>query len=135
MLLKYGNCTNTHYIQMRNGYASSRQDYAHILKQGSVVISTATHEFFGISVLEAVRAGCRPLLPKRLSYPELFPDKFLFEDKEFFKSLKNTLAKKRLSANESLKMTERFSWNSLAPLYKAWIIEAAVSHQRSALGY
>lgn len=109
------------------GYASSHQDYARFLKQGSLVISTATHEFFGISVIEAVRAGCRPLLPKRLSYPELFPEKFLFEDKEFFKSLKNTLAKNRLSADESIKLTERFSWNSLAPLYKAWIIEAGES--------
>jgi hypothetical protein len=37
------------------------------------LISTADHEFFGISVLEAMAAGAFPILPARLSYPELIP--------------------------------------------------------------
>jgi glycosyltransferase involved in cell wall biosynthesis len=38
------------------------------------VISTAVQENFGISVMEAVAHGCLPLLPNRLSYPELIPE-------------------------------------------------------------
>ena len=106
------------------GYTASRRDYAGLLRQGNLVVSTAKHEFFGISVIEAVRAGCRPLLPKRLSYPELFPEEFLYEDKNFINCLKETLVKNRLSADDSIKLTERFSWESLAPSYKAWIINA-----------
>jgi glycosyltransferase involved in cell wall biosynthesis len=53
------------------GYLSSRQAYADLLAQVDLVISTADHEFFGISVLEAICAGAFPLLPARLSYPEI----------------------------------------------------------------
>ncbi len=59
------------------GFVESRDAYAALLSRADIVISTARHEFFGISVLEAVLAGAFPLLPERLSYPELFdPLKF-----------------------------------------------------------
>lgn len=56
------------------GYAPTRAAYVGLLRQADVVVSTAIHEFFGLSVLEAMAAGCLPLLPKRLSYPELLPE-------------------------------------------------------------
>ena len=37
-----------------------------------MVVSCARHEFFGISMVEAVAAGAYPLLPNRLAYPEVF---------------------------------------------------------------
>jgi len=55
------------------GFVENRADYAALLKQADLVVSTADHEFFGISILEAVAAGALPLLPQRLSYPELIP--------------------------------------------------------------
>ena len=39
-----------------------------------VVVSTAHHEFFGISVTEAIYAGAFPVLPNRLVYPERVPE-------------------------------------------------------------
>ncbi|MEZ4682132.1 MAG: glycosyltransferase [Caldilineaceae bacterium] len=55
------------------GYATSVNDYIALLHRADLVISTALHEFFGISILEAIIAGAFPLLPSRLSYPELIP--------------------------------------------------------------
>nr|WP_020588008.1 DUF3524 domain-containing protein [Desulfobacter curvatus] len=55
------------------GYQEQAADYRKWLAKGSVVISTAIQENFGISVMEAVAHGCFPLLPNRLSYPELIP--------------------------------------------------------------
>lgn len=58
------------------GYVDSRSEYLRWLQRGALVLSTAGQENFGLSVVEAIRCGCRPLLPKRLSYPELLPERF-----------------------------------------------------------
>jgi len=57
------------------GYAEDFAEYSRLLHQADLVISTAIHEFFGISVLEAIYCGCHPLLPNRLTYPELIPER------------------------------------------------------------
>ncbi len=106
------------------GYVSQKQDYARWLKKGDIVVSTANHEFFGIAVIEAVRAGCRPLLPNRLSYPELFPGEFLYSENEFMHRLKKEiLTCKRLNQSQAVKLTNPFSWSTLEPAYNAWIME------------
>ena len=48
-----------------------RGRYLELLRSADVFLSTAHHEFFGLAAVEAVLAGARPLLPDRLSYPEL----------------------------------------------------------------
>ena len=48
-----------------------REQYEKVLSRTDVFIATAHHEFFGLSVAEAMTAGARPLLPDRLAYPEL----------------------------------------------------------------
>ena len=58
---------------LRFGYVPSREAYLDWLRRGTVVVSTALQENFGLAVVEAVRSGCLPLLPDRLSYPELIP--------------------------------------------------------------
>jgi glycosyltransferase involved in cell wall biosynthesis len=54
------------------GYQSPA-DYAAALQAADVVVSTAWHEFFGLAIMEACSAGCLPVLPDRVVYPELFP--------------------------------------------------------------
>lgn len=58
------------------GFAPSREVYRKLCHSADITVSTSNQENFGISFIEAVLAGCRPLLPDRLSYPELIPDPF-----------------------------------------------------------
>ena len=55
------------------GYAESFEAYASLLWRADLVVSTSVHEFFGVSMLEAIACGCHPVLPDRLTYPELIP--------------------------------------------------------------
>jgi glycosyltransferase involved in cell wall biosynthesis len=55
------------------GFAETREKYLEILSQADVFVSTANHEFFGLSAIEAALAGAWPILPRRLAYPEIFP--------------------------------------------------------------
>jgi glycosyltransferase involved in cell wall biosynthesis len=74
---------------LQYGYVPERQDYEKWLERGALVISTAIQENFGISVVEAILKGCIPLLPCRLSYPELLPsayhEYFLYQNKRDLK--------------------------------------------------
>ncbi len=54
------------------GFIESYQRYQKILQQSDIVLSTAYHEFQGLAVAEAVAAGCTPLVPDRLVYPEWY---------------------------------------------------------------
>ncbi len=66
------------------GYVASRKAYYAWLARGAVVISTAIQENFGLAVVEAMRMGALPLLPRRLCYPEILPpafhEDFLYDD-------------------------------------------------------
>ncbi|MEM8669977.1 MAG: DUF3524 domain-containing protein [Planctomycetota bacterium] len=65
-----------------NGYAQSHEDYWRWLNEIDVVVSTADHEYFGIAVCEAIWSGAIPVLPNRLSYPELTVKDCLYDDLE-----------------------------------------------------
>ncbi|QQE13711.1 DUF3524 domain-containing protein [Planctomycetota bacterium] len=54
------------------GYQDEVSDYWRGLGEGDVFVSTADHEFFGVSVVEAGAAGCELVLPRGLAYPEIW---------------------------------------------------------------
>jgi glycosyltransferase involved in cell wall biosynthesis len=56
---------------LRLGYLQSRHEYLQTLAEADVFLSTADHEFFGLSAVEAVCLGTSVVLPNRLAYPEI----------------------------------------------------------------
>ena len=104
------------------GYVNAKQEYASLLRQGDIVISTARHEFFGISVIEAVRAGCFPLLPDRLAYPELFGGEYLYQEGKLLKRLTECISRlDGLDKKTTAKLTDRFQWTCLKKEYEKWL--------------
>lgn len=111
------------------GYAADRADYARLLWEADMVVSTAHHEFFGVSVLEALYCGCYPLLPDRLSYPELLPDPYhqahLHHDlDDLIASLKWAVENPTtVRATDLSAVSAAYDWRQLAPLYDHLILE------------
>lgn len=104
------------------GYVPSYQKYVEVLSKGNIVVSTSLHEFYGISIIEAVRAGCVPLLPDRLSYPELFDDKFLYSDNSLPDKLQEIVNERCwLTSKTARTITEQFSWTYLQQSYSEWL--------------
>ena len=110
---------------------ADHETYRDLLWQSDIVISTAHHEFFGISILEAIYCQAFPLLPNRLSYPELIPASFhnrcLYEDLEALIALLTRYLQQPdliISEGDELKTAvSRFSWSHIAPQYDIFLAE------------
>ncbi len=105
------------------GYASDEQ-YRALLQRSDIVISTAIHEFFGIATVEALYAGCCPLLPMRLAYPELVPPEFHGEF--LYRGFEEAVERLGRWLTEGVPATEalrshaaRFAWQRMAGEYDA----------------
>src|SRR6266545_1204084 len=107
------------------GYAPDTAAYRALLRRADIVVSTAIQEFFGISVIEAMYCGCVPILPRRLSYPEILPPEHhavcLYDGQA-------TLVEKLIAAIRDLpalkardfrSVAVRYDWKNLAPRYDA----------------
>ena len=111
------------------GYVPSRASYWELLRCGSVVVSTAIQENFGISVVEAVAAGNYPLLPRRLSYPEVVPaayhDACLYaDDAALADKLIALLSRPPVTPPRGLAAAmQRYSWSRQATAYDALFAE------------
>jgi len=106
------------------GYVPSRREYAELLTQSDIVVSTATQEFFGISIVEAIYAGAFPVLPNRLNYPHLIPesshDWALYEEGKLVYVLERVLRRFRETGLANLKAcVEGYGWPCLIERYDA----------------
>jgi glycosyltransferase involved in cell wall biosynthesis len=110
------------------GFVESRDEYARLLALGNIVVSTAKHEFYGISVIEAVRAGCIPVLPNSLSYPELFPAQYLYAKGDLPSKLTAILSDPgKIDELQTKVLTDRFSWLTLKERYFDWFSDPRLS--------
>ena len=121
------------------GWCQDRKEYVKWLQKADIVISTARHETFGCAIVESVFCGAIPLLPKRLSYPELFRPQDLFEN--FFYSstrgdgLEKLLRLISLVANDPLGHVQsqqktkaavsQFQWSVMGQVYDHFFSDIA----------
>ncbi len=110
--------------------------YRKLLAAADIVISTARHEFFGISIIEAIYQGAFPILPHRLSYPELIPAPFharcLYQKKkELLAHLRWALTEPdeaRAVGSALAQAVAAFDWGLQAVQYDQKIVQIDRSH-------
>ena len=126
----------THFREriVRYGYVPSDAAYRAWLGRADLVVSTARQENFGLSVAEAVAAGAFPLLPARLSYPGLLPERFhsdcLYHSQhDLVRRLDRLLARPDLLAKDRLarsRAMRRYDWSQVVPRLDALIDRVAL---------
>lgn len=60
------------------GHLNDRLEYESALSSADIFVSTADHEFLGVSALEAALTGVVPVLPGDLAYPETLPSAYFY---------------------------------------------------------
>lgn len=100
----------------------SYPEYLHILHNSDIIPVTSNHDFFGLSVLEAIYMKCLPILPDSLCYQE----HFINSQVEYFYNTYNELLDKTISAilnwkSQSLSLKNRriknYNWKNIIIQY------------------
>lgn len=105
---------------LQYGFVESGEDYAQFIVGSDIIVSTAIQENFGFAVAEAIYCYTLPLLPKRLSYPEILPPKFhqqfLYDhDEDLYAKLKHLLENYRKLDETRMELVQafaKFDWNN-----------------------
>ncbi len=82
---------NTHAERIVAAGPFDQDEYRVWLRSSDLVVSCTAHEFFGIAVVEALAAGCAPVLPNGFSYPELIDTELLYEPGTFGTALEKAV--------------------------------------------
>lgn len=61
-----------------NEFIEDANAYHAAMRGCGIVLSTALHDFQGLSILEAAALGCIPVVPDRLAYREYVPNRFRY---------------------------------------------------------
>ncbi|ADD68796.1 glycosyl transferase group 1 [Denitrovibrio acetiphilus DSM 12809] len=109
------------------GYLETREEYENVMSESSVVVSTSLHDFQGLSVMEAADAGCTPVLPDRVSYPELFPAGCLYAASEDTDKEAENCAEKLYEALHKAQKCDMspYYWGNMRDRYRQ-LFESAV---------
>jgi hypothetical protein len=99
--------------------------YHELLAKADITVSTAFHEFFGISIVEAITCRVFPIVPARLSYPELIPERFhsrcLYSSRQSLLGLLRSAITDREGrvrvAEELSDCMKVYNWSQVAPTY------------------
>ena len=128
---------------LQYGWARTRRDYLRWVGRADIVVSTARQESFGIAVVEAIAAGCYPLLPRALAYSEVLPPRMhsdhLYGDiPDLLGRLQGLLAEPaRLAAGrlDRHRAMERYGWERAAPRFDEALRRLAGSRPRASRLY
>ena len=105
------------------GYTDTFTEYAQWLWKADILPVTSNQEFFGASVMEAIYCDTWPLLPNRLTYPELLPpemhnDHLCSDNQDLFDKITWAIKNhEKIKTNDFHPIAKPFDWSTMAPIY------------------
>ena len=99
------------------GEPGTREEYAALLASADVAVSTARNEFFGLAMIEACYAGCAPVVPDRLAYPEIYPPEWRYATQEQLVARLWGMISERPAPGCARRVAEPFTLDALIPRY------------------
>jgi glycosyltransferase involved in cell wall biosynthesis len=96
-----------------------REAYLTALTTADVALSTALHEFQGLSMLEAAACGAVPLVPDELAYREIWPATYRYPRGELVERLRDRIHHVERWRREDPRPTAAaFDWDALRPAWQ-----------------
>lgn len=106
------------------GFVADRQAYLKQLSTHHIVLSTATQEFQGLAVQEAMLLGCRPVVPDALSYVEYVPDVYRYQQVDQAVTLIEKVQQQGISPYQhQTALLSDYDWSTVGPCWLALIAE------------
>ncbi len=99
------------------GEPATRADYAALLRSSDIAVSTAVNEFFGLAMIESAYAGCFPLVPDSLAYPEIYPEQFRYAGRAGLADRLRALLSDPPPPGQGRTLAEEFTFDRLVPAY------------------
>ncbi len=105
------------------GFAELFEEYARWLWRADIIPVTSKQDFFGASAVEAIYCGCYPLLPSRLSFPEIisiekYPEKYYENFEQLVEKLSKIIKEIEFIRRQNFDFTvDKYSWENMAPYY------------------
>lgn len=107
------------------GAPARRDEYAALLATCDVAVSTARNEFFGLAMIESAYAGCYPLVPDRLAYPEIYAGEMRYRDADELLARLRAAILERPAPNMARDVAEPFSILRLSSVYASQLRDVA----------
>ena len=110
-----------HIVQF--GYAPTFEEYAKWLWKADILPVTSNQDFFGSSIMEAVYCNTIPMLPRRLTYPELFqvdtnPQLYYNDESDLLEKLTTAVQDiSKLRRDHFQKIAEKYDWSNMVKVY------------------
>jgi len=107
------------------GEPTTREEYAALLAGSDIAVSTAINEFFGLAMIEACYAGCTPVVPDRLAYPDVYPPEYRYRGANELVARLRGLVLDRPAPGAARELAEAYTFERLAGEYEAMLREVA----------
>jgi glycosyltransferase involved in cell wall biosynthesis len=109
------------------GEPEGRAGYAELLASCDIAVSTADNEFFGLAMIEAAYAGCLPIVPDRLAYPEIYGRDACYHGTEGLVAALRAAIVNPPSPGAAREVAEAYTFEALMPAWLELVADTAAS--------